>query len=283
MATVSESVENRQRSAVRTRIVASYLQVTARAPTDDQVAVWTDLIAGGATSDDLMDHLYATPALERRATLISAGGPTGAWSHLVPVMPSRWDPCRSVSWRMNPAGAPPGARTDVREAFRRVAAATGLVFVEGPDTAHVPTTGPPPPEGVVYLAYSTTAVVPGLAGAAGMGGFYTEGEPRGGFSPIDSGLVVINRDTSAGRTPGFAPGAHGSVLLHEIAHAVGLGHTSVSGQAMYPSVDGAWQGRRWGNGDRTGLGVVGAAQGCFPSDRTRPDGQPRPLIPVVAP
>ena len=64
-----------------------------------------------------------------------------------------------------------------------------------------------------------------------------------------------------------APNPGGNQRLIFDAHSVGLGHTSAKGQAMYPYIDGGWQGRRWGNGDQTGLSSVGSRRGCYPFDR----------------
>lgn len=43
--------------------------------------------------------------------------------------PVTWDPCRTVRYVVNPAGAPPGADVLLDEAVARTSAATGLVFV----------------------------------------------------------------------------------------------------------------------------------------------------------
>ena len=62
---------------------------------------------------------------------------------------------------------------------------------------------------------------------------------------------------------GFSGGASvGSLLLHEIGHAVGLNHVGATSQIMYP-VLGSYTPAAYQSGDRTGLRVVGRAAGCF--------------------
>ena len=41
---------------------------------------------------------------------------------------ARWNPCEPIGYRINPAGAPPGAVAEVREAVARISAATNLTF-----------------------------------------------------------------------------------------------------------------------------------------------------------
>ncbi|MGH9164372.1 MAG: hypothetical protein ACRDZW_02520, partial [Acidimicrobiales bacterium] len=44
--------------------------------------------------------------------------------------PIRWNPCESIHYVINPASAPPTGVADVREGFSRIAAATGMTFVD---------------------------------------------------------------------------------------------------------------------------------------------------------
>ena len=63
--------------------------------------------------------------------------------------------------------------------------------------------------------------------------------------------------------PGFTTGAsEGSLLLHEIGHAVGLNHVGTTSQIMYPTL-GSYTASSYQAGDRTGLRLVGRSAGCF--------------------
>lgn len=63
--------------------------------------------------------------------------------------------------------------------------------------------------------------------------------------------------------PGFGSGAsEGSLLLHEIGHAVGLDHVGMQSQIMYPIL-GSYTPSSYQAGDRRGLRLVGRSSGCF--------------------
>jgi peptidase M66-like protein len=53
----------------------------------------------------------------------------------------------------------------------------------------------------------------------------------------------------------------GKVLLHEIGHAVGLGHVSATNQRMNHIID-QTSTSNWGAGDLRGLNRLGIAGGC---------------------
>jgi len=55
------------------------------------------------------------------------------------------------------------------------------------------------------------------------------------------------------------------VLMHELGHVVGLDHSTMTDQVMFPGTGG---GRTtWGQGDLAGLQRVGRPAGCLPEVR----------------
>jgi hypothetical protein len=62
---------------------------------------------------------------------------------------------------------------------------------------------------------------------------------------------------------GFAAGqSTGALLLHEIAHTVGLDHVGATSQLMYPRLQNTFK-ARFEAGDLAGLQAVGASRGCL--------------------
>ena len=75
-----------------------------------------------------------------------------------------------------------------------------------------------------------------------------------------SGLVL---DNTFPAPAGFAgPNARGSILVHELGHVVGLGHSTDVNQQMYPSAENVWNGI-YQAGDLAGLRHVGLMVGCL--------------------
>ena len=199
--------------------------------------------------------------------------------------PARFDPCEPVHYIQNAAAAPPFVAENVREAFKRLSQATGITFVDDGLTDENVRRGPYVPERypgrwapilVVWEHFPTEQ---------------TSGESQilGNTVPMREGDVTVSarlrfnvdayndEATKAPIEAGFGPPAGsgtgpigrnnitwGRIILHELAHVVGLGHTREEASLMYP--DAAQHTTRptgFSRSDLTGLRYLGRDAGCL--------------------
>jgi hypothetical protein len=189
--------------------------------------------------------------------------------------PARWDPCVPVRYVVNPGWMPQRGREDLAEALRRISAVSGLRFVDDGDTDELPQRDRPAyqperygerwaPLLVAWVPPSATDL--GLGdGVQGLASTVAVPTPEGGA--LVTAQVVLDADRRL--ASGFGAGAtEGEVLLHELAHAIGLGHVDDPTQVMYYRTTNSES--EFGAGDRAGLQALGAAAGCRPAPEPRP-------------
>ena len=187
----------------------------------------------------------------------------------------RWDPCRPIRWVFNPASSPRDGLAQVREGIRRIRLATGL------DLRYAGTTRQKPdPHGAglrgaeVIVGWRTAADYAPFRGtsAVGRGGnaFYGGWREAGGarVNRAVRGGVVLNASLEPALPGGYGPGfTWGEVILHELAHVVGLDHTPAEEQVMHRQlID---RNADWGAGDLAGLARLGSSRGCLRPPTTR--------------
>lgn len=202
------------------------------------------------------------------------GGYTFAHTQSDSDEPTTWDPCREIRYVV--AGTPPaGAETAVTEAVAQLEAASGFVFVDAGSTDERTSDAdrePYQPDrygeqwAPLLIDWTTPDAVPGLAGnIAGLGGgqVLTAADGR---STYVTGTVMLDTPQLADGLAAFAAagdprGAASvrAVVMHEIAHALGLDHVNDPGQLMYPES----RVFELGNGDRRGLAALGRGE-CAP-------------------
>lgn len=201
--------------------------------------------------------------------------------------PARFNPCEPVHYIQNAAAAPPFVAENTREAFKRIGQATGITFIDDGLTDENARRGPYVPERY-----------PGRWAPILIVWEHFPAEQTSGASQILGNTVPMrvdektvsarlrfnvdaynNEDTKAPIEDGFGPPAGsgtgpigrnnitwGRILLHELAHVAGLGHTREEGSLMYP--DAAQQTIRptgFSKSDLTGLRYLGKDAGCVPS------------------
>lgn len=175
--------------------------------------------------------------------------------------PVRYDPCAPIHVMVNAAAAPDGTDGLVSEALDEIADATGLVFADDGSTdvrwsddvdRLAAETAPS-----VIIVWTAPSVRSDLKGdTTGTGGSV----PSIDGDWYESGTVLLDApqlddvlDADDGRTEVLA------VVMHELAHVVGLDHVDDPLELMYPeSRPGVTS---FGPGDLAGLAQVGAG-GC---------------------
>ena len=219
------------------------------------------------TVDESGTHLKGTSLTTESVTVKPPYAPKGkpsSWSHLFPDTDVRWNPCRVITFKVNPTGGPEKAVSQVKQALRRVAAATGLRFDYKGRTNAIPfrTDGKRPAfsETALTISWATPEQVKDLRdGVAGWGGGLHDGRE------ITRGGIALDRTGTSFVENGFGKGpTWGALLMHELGHVLGLGHTSATEQVMYSSILPTTVGR-FGAGDLAGLSDQGAMGGCIPS------------------
>lgn len=192
-------------------------------------------------------------------------------------------------WNIDQAGR--WAFDDLQAALWQVHLATGLDFSFGGETDRIPQLADydearPPERPSLTIAWAKPGAVRGGSDlldpealrasvprnrptgsegmAVGIGGWRGTGLRWGDDEPwawcITSAHVVIDSTLRELSPPGFGVGnCRGAVLLHELAHAVGLGHVDEPTELMYPVVTD--KPAAYGPGDLEGLRRVGEAAG----------------------
>lgn len=263
----------------------AFARTPGAGPAAGRVVTQGQAIAYGHTQLTV-DRLSSCTTLGGRrvcaATIRRAAVPLAAHAHRTGVEPGRdyaflatdaqgrpahWDRCSPVRYRVNTAGAPAGALAEVRTALDKLSTATGLRFAYAGASSVVPFSDPgwggaiPQAQtGDLYIAWSDEAHVSYLGGSvAGVGGpiYRSDGsrEPQ-----VFRAGVSLDRATRVAR--GFGPGVRsGTLLMHELGHAMNLGHVSDPAEVMYGTVTSASRGD-YQSGDVAGLRAL-AAYSCF--------------------
>ena len=233
-----------------------------------------------ATSRPVTVTVTAKPVPKSSTFSLLIPDDNGTWA--------RWNPCQVIDYRVNPgaSGKAGAARiADTKGAAYRLSKATGISFVYRGTTTAVPgkqgSTYPTGTELVIAWAKpGTSAWIPtpkrGTRAPAGMGGamnliraYNTSALPvwkiaQGGVV-LDSTLPLAG-GFGSGPTYGYH-GTRGQLLMHEMAHASGLGHTGAKSQIMYGTL--TRKPAVYGKGDLAGLRLLGKAQGCMSATAPR--------------
>jgi hypothetical protein len=150
--------------------------------------------------------------------------------------PVRWSTCGPIRYVVRPAKEPDGGRELLEEALRRVSEASGLQFSFAGATDEAPVDDRPPFHddrygdrwSPVLVAWSDPGEYGRLEGRpAGFGG-PVRVHQRGAVPRYVSGIVVLDAEQLAG----MPEEARRAVVVHELAHVVGLDHVDDRGQLM---------------------------------------------------
>jgi hypothetical protein len=180
--------------------------------------------------------------------------------------PVRFNACEEIHYVINPNSGPADAIDRAHAAFRSVSAATGMRFVYDGTTSETPSDDRPSYQpdrygdrwAPILLAWSSQPLALGAAGdIVGQASprYEVNGDGRAVYV-TGSAIFDATDDSQNGyRQP------WDQVMLHEIAHLIGLDHVQDQTSVMFPSVQIRPTG--FGEGDKAGLWALGLGSDCL--------------------
>ena len=186
--------------------------------------------------------------------------------------PVRWNPCEPIHYVLARTGLTEGAIDDVHGAIDRLTRVTGIEFTYDGLTEEEPRQGRRSYQPGRYGDRWAPVLIAWVHPDATDIPFSDEGHdaaavaspqlPEGLEGDVYvSGWVAV--DIEDPNPSGFSlPGQQGPVVLHELAHVLGLGHAESIGNLMEPSGGGV---TTFGPGDLSGLEHLGRNAGCLPT------------------
>jgi hypothetical protein len=194
--------------------------------------------------------------------------------------------CRTINYRIDTRYLPVSkarkrqATADIQSGFEQLSAATGMTFQRIPRGPRLPTLnswwhGPVNTVTVAFMRPSrrgqSTKFLPvdhrtgdrfgGYARWNTVPGKSVTGAP---VARIFTSTIALNADQYVEHPWGYRNGkASGTLILHELGHAVGLLHVKDRAQVMYGGfISLSRHGAGYQPGDRAGLQLLGASRGC---------------------
>ena len=184
--------------------------------------------------------------------------------------PVRWNPCEPIHYVLGRAGLTEGGIQDVHGAIDRITQVTGVGFTYDGLTDEEPSRDRDAYQPDRYGDRWAPVLIAWVDPAESDIPFEEKGHEAAAVAspqtPDDrserlyvSGWVAMNVEDP--NPSGFSlPGMQGPVVLHELAHVLGLGHAESNGNLMEPSGGGVTS---FGPGDLAGLGQLGRDAGCL--------------------
>ena len=271
---------NRLGPRARTAVASSAVVLTAAAvlagvapaiaaQTADAAASTRPIVGASETSAVVLSRRVtrrSTAGLRAASTSTSTSYSFGA---VLDGKPVRWDPCTPIRWTSNTTRGPAGGLAVLSAAVAQIAAQTGTTWTYAGASSAVPGLGYLPTKArsaypPVLLGWTdgrSSDLLAGqpanVLGMARNGWFGVRKADGSSIAALRAGVVALD---ATDRLPLTGPLSWQAVVLHELSHVVGLGHTNDSRQLLAPMLPRDLAGLQ--AGDRAGLTRVGRAGGC---------------------